>query len=126
MKPSKKLIEKILSDNDFSLDIAKAVKDTTQYAIIIRAKRYSKLLLLAPFVEVYKAYGLSEEDIYAKEEENDSGDCIDRVQGAKWGGKGTLPKALGARDDSQAPHSEKTETESVGRCRDCGEAGGAL
>ena len=82
MKPSKKLIEKILSDNDFSLDIAKAVKDTTQYAIIIRAKRYSKLLLLAPFVEVYKAYGLSEEDIYAKEEENDSGDCTDRVQGA--------------------------------------------
>ena len=82
MKPSKKLIEKILTDNDFSLDIAKAVKDTTQYAIIIRAKRYSKLLLLAPFVEVYKAYGLSEEDIYAKEEENDSGDCTDRVQGA--------------------------------------------
>ena len=82
MKPSKKLVEKILSDNDFSLDIAKAVKDTTQYAIIIRAKRYSKLLLLAPFVEVYKAYGLSEEDIYAKEEENDSGDCTDRVQGA--------------------------------------------
>jgi len=82
MKPSKKLVEKILTDNDFSLDIAKAVKDTTQYAIIIRAKRYSKLLLLAPFVEVYKAYGLSEEDIYAKEEENDSGDCTDRVQGA--------------------------------------------
>lgn len=82
MKPSKKLIEKILSDNDFSLDIAKAVKDTTQYAIIIRAKRHSKLLLLAPFVEVYKAYGLSEEDIYEKEEENDSGDCTDRVQGA--------------------------------------------
>ena len=82
MKPSKKLIEKILTDNDFSLDIAKAVKDTTQYAIITRAKRYSKLLLLAPFVEVYKAYGLSEEDIYAKEEENDSGDCTDRVQGA--------------------------------------------
>lgn len=82
MKPSKKLIEKILSDNDFSLDIAKAVKDTTQYAIIIRAKRHSKLLLLAPFVEVYKAYGLSEEDIYEKEEENDSGYCTDRVQGA--------------------------------------------
>ena len=83
MKPSKKLVEKILTDNDFSLDIAKAMKDTTQYAIITRAKRYSKLLLLAPFVEVYKAYGLSEEDIYAKEEENDSGDCTDRVQGAK-------------------------------------------
>lgn len=82
MKPSKKLVEKILTDNDFSLDIAKAVKDTTQYAIIIRAKRHSKLLLLAPFVEVYKAYGLSEEDIYEKEEENDSGDCTDRVQGA--------------------------------------------
>ena len=82
MKPSKKLVEKILTDNDFSLDIAKAVKDTTQYAIIFRAKRYSKLLLLAPFVEVYKAYGFSEEDIYAKEEENDSGDCTDRVQGA--------------------------------------------
>ena len=81
MKPSKKLVEKILTDNDFSLDIAKAVKDTTQYAIIIRAKRYSKLLLLAPFVEVYKAYGLSEEDIYANDE-NDSGDCTDRVQGA--------------------------------------------
>lgn len=83
MKPSKKLVEKILTDNDFSLDIAKAMKDTTQYAIITRAKRYSKLLLLAPFVEVYKAYGLLEEDIYAKEEENDSGDCTDRVQGAK-------------------------------------------
>lgn len=82
MKPSKKLVEKILTDNDFSLDLAKAMKDTTQYAIITRAKRYSKLLLLAPFVEVYKAYGLSEEDIYAKEEENDSGDCTDRVQGA--------------------------------------------
>ena len=82
MKPSKKLIEKILTDNDFSLDIAKAVKDTTQYAIIARAKRHSKLLLLAAFVDVYKAYGLSEEDIYAKEEENDSGDCTDRVQGA--------------------------------------------
>ena len=82
MKPSKKLVEKILTDNDFSLDIAKAVKDTTQYAIITRAKRYSKLLLLAAFVDVYKAYGLSEEDIYAKEEEDDSGDCIDRVQGA--------------------------------------------
>ena len=82
MKPSKKLVEKILADNDFSLDIAKAVKDTTQYAIIVRAKRHSKLLLLAPFVEVYKAYGLSEEDIYAKEEENDSGYCTDRVQGA--------------------------------------------
>ena len=82
MKPSKKLVEKILTDNDFSLDIAKAVKDTTQYAIIARAKRHSKLLLLAAFVDVYKAYGLSEEDIYAKEEENDSGDCIDRVQGA--------------------------------------------
>ena len=82
MKPSKKLAEKILADNDFSLDLAKAMKDTTQYAIITRAKRSSKLLLLAPFVEVYKAYGLSEEDIYAKEEENDSGDCTDRVQGA--------------------------------------------
>ena len=82
MKPSKKLVEKILTDNDFSLDIAKAVKDTTQYAIIARAKRHSKLLLLAAFVEVYKAYGLSEEDIYAKEEENDRGDCTDRVQGA--------------------------------------------
>ena len=82
MKPSKKLVEKILADNDFSLDLAKAMKDTTQYAIITRAKRYSKLLLLAPFVEVYKAYGLSEEDIYAKEEENDSGDCTDRIQGA--------------------------------------------
>lgn len=82
MKPSKKLVEKILTDNDFSLDLAKAMKDTTQYAIITRARRHSKLLLLAPFVEVYKAYGLSEEDIYAKEEENDSGYCIDRVQGA--------------------------------------------
>lgn len=82
MKPSKKLVEKILTDNDFSLDIAKAMKDTTQYAIITRAKRYSKLLLLAPFVEVYKAYGLSEEDIYAKEEDDDSRDCTDSVQGA--------------------------------------------
>ena len=81
MNPSKKLIEKIKTDNDFSLDIAKELK-VSQYAIITRAKRNSKLLLLAPFVEVYKAYGLSEEDIYAKEEDNDSRDCTDSVQGA--------------------------------------------
>ena len=81
MKPSKKLVEKILTENEFSLDIAKAVKNT-QNAIIKRAQRYSDLLLLAACVDVYKAYGLSEEDIYAKEEENDSGDCTDRVQGA--------------------------------------------
>lgn len=81
MNPSKKLIEKIKTDNDFSLDIAKELK-VSQYAIITRAKRNSKLLLLAACMKVYKEYGLSEEDIYAKEEDNDSRDCTDSVQGA--------------------------------------------
>ena len=81
MKPSKKLVEKILTENEFSLDIAKELK-VSQYAIITRAKRKSKLLLLANSMKVYKEYGLSEEDIYAKEEENDSRDCTDCVQGA--------------------------------------------
>ena len=71
MKPSKKLIEKIIADNDFSLDIAKALKKR-QYAIINRAKRKSELLLLSACIKVYKEYGLSEEHIYAKDEENDS------------------------------------------------------
>ena len=52
MKPSKKLVEKILTENEFSLDIAKELK-VSQYAIITRAKRKSKLLLLANSMKVY-------------------------------------------------------------------------
>ncbi|AYW36552.1 hypothetical protein D8L92_04025 [Capnocytophaga canimorsus] len=67
MRISEKLIEEIKTNNDLSLDLAKKA-GISQSGILKQAERRSKLLMLPTYVEVYKSYGFTEEDIFEKEE----------------------------------------------------------
>lgn len=64
MKVSKEIREKIINDNQFSLELALALK-ITQAAIKIRAKRNGHGLDSAIALPVYEKYGFKE--IYENE-----------------------------------------------------------
>jgi predicted XRE-type DNA-binding protein len=66
MKVHTKIREKILTDNDFSLDIAKLL-GIQQYSVKELAKRNSDKLVLYHIVEFYKQKGFSIEDIFENE-----------------------------------------------------------
>lgn len=67
MKPNRKLVQEILSNNVFSLELAK-ILNVKQNVILKRAERYSQLLLLEMCVKFYKEQGFTEEDIFEKED----------------------------------------------------------
>ncbi|WP_172919429.1 hypothetical protein [Capnocytophaga canis] len=67
MKLSKKIFNKVIEDNDFSLEMAKRLQ-ITQWAVIQRAKRKSRTLMLPECIAFYKEQGFIEEDIFEKEE----------------------------------------------------------
>lgn len=69
MKVSKEIREKILTDNDFSLDVAKLL-GIQQYSAKVLAKRNSDKLAQYNCVEYYKESGFPLEDVFEKETEN--------------------------------------------------------
>lgn len=68
MKVSKEIIEKILTDNDFSMGLAKVLK-IQQQSVIGLARRNSEKLTLYLAVLYYKEQGFTEEQIFEEEEE---------------------------------------------------------
>ena len=66
MRISEQFIEEIKSNNDLSLDLAKKV-GISQSGILKQAERRSKLLMLPMYVEVYKFYGFTDEQIFDNE-----------------------------------------------------------
>lgn len=60
---SENLIREIKTNNDLSLDLAKQMK-ISQGAILKQAERRSKFLLLPAYLEIYKKYGFTEEQIF--------------------------------------------------------------
>lgn len=62
MKISQKIVDKILTDNDFSLELAKKLK-ITQDAVFKRAKRHSERLLTPICMEFYQEKGFTKEEI---------------------------------------------------------------
>ncbi|MFK8288463.1 hypothetical protein ACI76W_04325 [Capnocytophaga canimorsus] len=58
MKPNRKLVQEILSNNVFSLELAK-ILNVKQNVILKRAERYSQLLLLEMCVKFYKEQGFT-------------------------------------------------------------------
>ena len=65
MKISKKIIDKILRDNKFSLKIA-LILDIQQTSVRALARSNSEKLGHAKLVELYKEEGFSEKDIWSK------------------------------------------------------------
>ncbi|MBB1560375.1 MAG: hypothetical protein HG446_000565 [Flavobacteriaceae bacterium] len=65
MKISKKIIDKILRDNKFSLKIA-LILDIQQTSVRALARSNSDKLGHAKLVEFYKEEGFSEKDIWSK------------------------------------------------------------
>lgn len=63
IKISKLITEKIKTDNQFSLEVAKRL-DRTQQAVILMAKSFSASLLHYNLVLFYKEQGFSEEQIF--------------------------------------------------------------
>jgi hypothetical protein len=63
MKVSKKIIEKILTDNDFSMGVAKAM-NIQQQSVMGLARRNSEKLTLYSAILYYKALGFTEEEIF--------------------------------------------------------------
>lgn len=65
MKLSEKLKEKILTDNDFSLDLAK-VMNVRQDWVLRAAKLGSNRLMLPDAAEVYRQYGFKDSEMFVK------------------------------------------------------------
>lgn len=63
MKVSKEIIEKILTDNDFSIGLAKVMK-IQQQSVIGLARRNSEKLILYLAVLYYKEQGFTDEQIF--------------------------------------------------------------
>ena len=63
MKVSKKIIEEILTDNDFSMGVAKAM-NIQQQSVMGLARRNSEKLTLYSAILYYKAQGFTEEEIF--------------------------------------------------------------
>lgn len=61
-RPSEKLIQRIITDNDFSLDIAKILK-IKQLAVMQGAKRKSQKLLLPDLIDFYKQHGFTAQEV---------------------------------------------------------------
>ena len=73
MKVSKKIIEKILTNNDFSMGVAKAM-NIQQQSVMGLAKRNSEKLTLYSAILYYKSQGFTEKDIFeAKKSSNKNG-----------------------------------------------------
>lgn len=66
-KPSDKLIQMILNDRLFSLEIAKRA-GIREISIIRNAERRSPKLVSYTLVRFYKSKGLTENEIFEKEE----------------------------------------------------------
>lgn len=66
MKISQVIIEKIKTDNEFSIELAKVMK-VQQQSVIGLARRNSSKLSLYQAVLFYKEKGYSEEQIFEKE-----------------------------------------------------------
>lgn len=71
MKVSKEIIEKILTDNDFSIGLAKVMK-IQQQSIIGLARRNSEKLTLYLAVLYYKEQGFTDEQIFEEEQKNET------------------------------------------------------
>lgn len=65
MNISKKIKQKILKDNQFSLRMAMAL-DKTQEAVKQAARRNSSKLSEKAYVDFFKSEGFSEEEIFKK------------------------------------------------------------
>ena len=65
MKVSKIIIEKILSDNEFSIELAKRLGNQQQ-SVLGLARRNSRNLTLWEAVMFYKEKGFTEEQIFEK------------------------------------------------------------
>lgn len=65
-KVSEIIIEKILKDNNFSMELAKTL-DIQQQSVLGLAKRNSNKLTLFIAVQFYKANGFAEKDIFYHE-----------------------------------------------------------
>ncbi|MFJ1424848.1 hypothetical protein ACILFS_00855 [Capnocytophaga canimorsus] len=76
MRISERFIEEIKTNNDLSLDLAKKA-GISQSGILKQAERRSKLLMLPMYVEVYKSYGFTDEQIfdYEADESRNSLQC---------------------------------------------------
>lgn len=69
MKVSKEILTKILTDNDFSMELAKILK-VQQQSVIGLARRNSDKLTLYQAILFYKEKGYTEENIFEKEIQN--------------------------------------------------------
>lgn len=69
MKINKKIRQKILNDNQFSLKCAMAI-NITQAAIKEQARRNSEKLALHSLVDFFKSEGFTEDEIFEKEKMN--------------------------------------------------------
>ncbi len=65
MNVSKKILNRILTENRFSLDVAK-VLDIKQLSVIALAKRNSTKLTQYALVQFYKEQGYKESEIFEK------------------------------------------------------------
>ncbi len=66
MKVNEEIIKRILTDNQFSLDVA-SVLNIQQASVFLLAKRRSDKLMSYPLVEFYKEQGYSESEIFETE-----------------------------------------------------------
>ncbi len=66
MKVSKEIIERILTDNQFSLDVA-SVLGIQQASVFLLAKRHSDKLASYRLVKFYKEQGYNESEIFETE-----------------------------------------------------------
>ena len=66
MKVSKIIIEKILNDNEFSIELAKRLGNQQQ-SVLGLARRNSRNLTLWEAVMFYKEQGFTEEQIFEKD-----------------------------------------------------------
>lgn len=66
LKSSQLIRDRILSDNNFSLDIAKLLQ-IQQYSVKELAKRNSDKLVLYVVVQYYLEQGIALEDVFEKE-----------------------------------------------------------
>lgn len=65
MRPTKKITEKILHDNEWSLQIA-LIMGVSQHTIKQQAQRQSVKLICSPLVDFYKERGYSLDEIIEK------------------------------------------------------------
>ena len=67
MKVSQIILDKILNDNEFSLELAKII-GIQQQSVKALAKRNSKILTLYQAIIFYKERGFEDKDIFFRED----------------------------------------------------------